>query len=78
LSGVRLVIGVIIMGIILPVVLFFLLGLSTLSQLLTAAAASLLAWGAGDLLAGIMERPRLRGRSAREAIRDDLERRHAE
>jgi len=74
-SGRRLVVGVIFMGVLLPLTLFYLLGLRTIPQLLTIAAAAFLAWGVADLLASILERPRLRDRSPRDAVRQDWERR---
>ena len=58
------------MGVITPVTIFFLLGLSTFSQFFTIAASTFLAWGVGDLLATILEKPRLQNRSARAAIGD--------
>ena len=75
MSGKRLVIGVIVMGVLLPVALFFLLGLHTISQLLTIAASTFLTWGVADLLANILERPRLQGRTPGRAIREDIQRR---
>jgi hypothetical protein len=74
-SGRRLVVGAIFMGVLLPLTLFYLLGLRTIPQLLTIAAATFLAWGVADLLASILERPRLRDRSPSDAIRQDWERR---
>ena len=70
MSGRRLIIGIILMGIILPTVIFLLLGLHTASQFLTIAASTFLAWGVGDLLAMILEKPRLKGRTAGAALRD--------
>lgn len=52
--------GMIVMGIAIPVMLFFLLGLHTLSQLLTIAAVTFIAWGVCDVLSTILERPRLK------------------
>jgi hypothetical protein len=69
------VIGAIVMGVLLPVALFFLLGLQTISQLLTIAASTFLTWGVADLLANILERPRLQGRTPGRAIREDIQRR---
>jgi hypothetical protein len=66
------------MGVILPITLFFLLGLHSISSLLTIAAASFLTWGVADLLASILEKPRLKGRSPTAAIREDMERRRTE
>ncbi len=66
------------MGVLLPLTLFFLLRLRTVPQLLTISAAAFLAWGVADLLATILERPRLRDRTPRDAIRQDWERRQRE
>ncbi len=63
------------MGIAVPLTIFFLLGLHTPSQFFTVAATTFLAWGLADLLATILERPRLENRSAKLAIKEDLERR---
>ncbi|HEX9164053.1 MAG TPA: hypothetical protein VF980_20285 [Thermoanaerobaculia bacterium] len=78
MSGIRFVIGVIIMGVIVPVTLFLLLDLQNPMQLFTLAATTFLAWGVGDLLATILEKPRLRDRSPGHALREDLERRSSE
>jgi hypothetical protein len=77
-SGVRLVVGVIVMGVAVPVTLFLLLHLHTLPELLTIAAVTFFAWGFGDLLASILERPRLKDRSPGRALREDWERRTKE
>jgi hypothetical protein len=77
-SGVRLLVGFVLMGVALPLVLFFLLGLSTPSQFLTIAASTFLTWGVGDLLASILEKPRLRGRAPHQALREELDRRSAD
>ncbi len=63
------------MGIALPIALFLLLGLQTPSQLFTIAASTFLVWGVADLLASILERPRLQNRTPGGAIREDWERR---
>ena len=78
MSGVRLVVGVIVMGIAIPVTLFFLLRLQTFSQLFTIAATTFLAWGMSDLLSTILERPRLKDRSPGRAIKEDWDRRSKE
>lgn len=78
MSGKRLIVGIVVMGVALPLTLFFLLHLETIPQLLTIAAASFVTWGVADLLSTILERPRLKNRTAGQAIREDLERRHAE
>ena len=63
------------MGIALPIALFLLLGLQTPAQLFTIAASTFLVWGVADLLASILERPRLQNRTPGGAIREDWERR---
>lgn len=78
MTGVRLIVGIIAMGVIVPVTLFFLLGLQTPSQLFTVAATTFLAWGVADLLSTILEKPRLRDRSPGKAFREDIERRAKE
>ncbi len=78
MSGIRLVIGIIVMGIAVPVTIFLLLHLHALSELLTIAAVTFLSWGFGDLVASIMERPRLKDRSPGRALREDWERRSKE
>ena len=78
MSGRRLIIGAIGMGIILPIALFLLLSLQTPSQFFTIAASSFLAWGVADLLASILEKPRLTNRTPGGAISEDWERRAGE
>lgn len=78
MSGIRLVIGIIVMGIAVPVTLFLLLHQHTLSNLFTIAAVTFLSWGFGDLVSSIMERPRLKDRSPGRALREDWERRSKE
>lgn len=75
MSGRRLIIGAIVMGIITPLTIFLLLGLSTFSQFFTIAASTFLTWGVSDLLASLLEKPRLENRSARAAIGEEWERR---
>jgi len=77
-SGPRLTIGILVMGIALPVVLFLLLGLQTWQQFFTIAASTFLTWGVADLFASILERPRLKDRSPGHAFREDWERRQGE
>ena len=66
------------MGIAIPITLFFLLGLHSWTQLFTIAAVTFLSWGVADLLATILERPRLQGRSPGKALKEDWERRSKE
>jgi hypothetical protein len=63
------------MGVAVPITLFLLLGMHTGAQLFTIAAVTFVSWGVADLLSGILERPRLQGRSPGRALREDWERR---
>lgn len=74
MTGVRLVVGVIVMGVAVPITLFLLLGLHSITDLLTIAATTLITWGVADFLAMILERPRLKDRSPAKAIREGWER----
>ena len=78
MSGIRLVVGAIVMGIAIPIALFLLLNLHSLPQLFTIAATTFVAWGVADLLSTILEKPRLRDRSPGKAFREDWERRSKE
>ena len=72
MSGPRLIVGIIVMGVALPLVIFFLLDLKTPGQFFTIAASTFLTWGVADLLASILEKPRLKDRTPGRAIREDL------
>lgn len=63
------------MGIAVPLAIFFLLGLSTVTEFFTVAATTFLSWGVADLFATLLEKPRLKDRSPGAAIREDWERR---
>ena len=78
MSGIRLVVGIIVMGVAVPVTLFLLLRLHTISQFLTIVAVTFLSWGVADLISTILEKPRLKDRSPGRAIREDWERRSKE
>lgn len=78
MTGPRLIVGIIVMGIAVPATIFFLLGLHTLPQFFTVAATTFLAWGLADLLASILEKPRLQNRSPGMALKEDMERRRGE
>ena len=78
MSGLRLVVGLVVMGVAVPVTLFLLLGLHSYSQLFGIAATTFLSWGVADLLTTILEKPRLRDRSPGKALKEDLERRAKE
>lgn len=78
MTGVRLVVGVIVMGILVPITLFLLLRLNTPAQLFTIAATTFLTWGVADFLASVLERPRLKDRSPGKALKEDWERRSKE
>ena len=66
------------MGIAVPITLFFLLGLSTINQLLSIAAVTFLSWCVADFFATILSKPRLRDRSPHGAFKEDWERRSKE
>jgi len=66
------------MGIAVPLTIFFLLELKTWQQLLTIAATTFFTWGVADLLASILEKPRLKDRTPGRAIREDMQRRSGE
>lgn len=70
MSGRRLLIGIIIMGVGVPAVLFYLLHLNTFGQYFAIAATCIVAWGMGDLLANILSQPRLEDRSPGRALRE--------
>ena len=78
MSRVRLVVGIFVMGIAVPVTVFLLLRLETFSQMFTIAAATFISWGVADLLSSILERPRLKGHTPGRALKDELERRTKE
>ena len=78
MTGLRLVVGVIVMGLAVPLTLFFLLDLHSLSGFFTIAAVTFFSWGVADLLATVLGRPRLENRSPGRALREDLERRAKE
>ena len=78
MSGPRLIIGIIVMGVAVPLVIFFLLDLKTPAQFFGIAATTFLAWGVADLFASILEKPRLKDRSPGRAIREDLQRRQSD
>jgi hypothetical protein len=77
-SGPRLVVGIIVMGIAVPSAIFFLLDLSKVTDFFTVAATTFLSWGVADLFATLLEKPRLKDRSPGAAIREDWERRTTE
>ena len=66
------------MGIAVPITIFFLLGLHTVGEFFTVAATTFLAWGTGDVLSTILEKPRLQNRSPGMAIKEDLDRRRSD
>lgn len=73
MTGKRLAVGFFVMGVAVPVAIFLLLGLHDVTQFLTIAAATFIPWGVADLLANILERPRLTDRSPGKAFRETLE-----
>jgi len=76
--GKRLLVGAVVMGVLVPTTLYYLLELHSLGEFFAIAATCFTAWGVADILAGILERPRLKDRSPGRALREDLERRQSE
>ncbi len=70
MSGLRLIIGAIVMGAIVPMTLFYLLPLASLSQLFTLSVVCFFAWCIADFSASVLSRPRLHNRSPQSALRD--------
>ena len=70
MRGIRLLIGVLVMGIAVPAILFLLLELGSFGEFFTVSVTCVLAWGLADLAATILERPRLENRTPRSAIRE--------
>jgi len=66
------------MGVAVPATLFFLLGLTTFPQFFTVAATTFLSWGVADLWANIVEKPRLKNRSARGVMNEEFDRRSSQ
>ena len=78
MSGIRLLVGVLVMGIAIPITLFLLLDLHSIPQLLSIAATTFLSWCVADVLATILSKPRLQNRSPGRAFKEDWERRSKE
>jgi hypothetical protein len=78
MTGPRLIVGILVMGIGVPLTIFFLLDLHTFGQFFAVAATTFVAWGLGDFLSSILEKPRLENRSPGLALKEDLERRRGE
>lgn len=70
MRGIRLFIGLLVMGIVVPAILFFLLELGSVGAFFTMSATCFLAWGLADLGARILERPRLENRTPGRALRE--------
>lgn len=70
MSGRRLLIGALVMGIAVPAILFFFLELARFSELFTVSATCFLAWGIADFAADVLARPRLQNRSPGTALRE--------
>lgn len=74
-SGPRLLVGIFLMGIAVPVTLFLLLKMQTPAQFFSISATTFCSWGVADVLSSILERPRLKDRTPGHALREDIERR---
>jgi len=69
MTGPRLIVGVIVMGVFLPLILFFLLDLRTLTEMFILSMSCFLTWGVADLVTSIISRPRLLDRSPSDALK---------
>jgi hypothetical protein len=70
MRGPKLVTGLLVMGIAVPLILFYLLNLENPRQLVTIAIVTFFSWGIADVCSEILIRPRLSGRSPKDALRD--------
>ena len=70
MTGQRLVIGLVVMGIAVPAILFFFIPLRTPAQFFTVAVTCFLAWGIASFASDILGRPRLANRTPGSAFRD--------
>jgi hypothetical protein len=70
MTGWRLVIGVVVMGIAVPAILFYFLPLTEWTELFTISVTCLLGWGVGWVASDILGRPRLENRTPGGALRD--------
>ena len=70
MSGQKLVVGVIAMGVCVPLIVGYFLQLHTVAQFFTVAATCVIGWAIADITATILARPRLQNRSPGDAIRD--------
>lgn len=70
MTGRRLVIGLVTMGIAVPLVILYFLEQVSASGWLAIAATSFIGWCLAELLSNILARPRLENRSPASAIRE--------
>lgn len=70
MSGPRLLIGLVVMGICVPGALFVLLPLQTSNQFFAVSAICFLCWGVADVLANILSRPRIENYTPGRALRE--------
>lgn len=70
MSGKRLIVGSIVMGVLAPVTIFFFLELRSLTLLAGLMATLFMGWCLTDFTATILSRSRHEGRGLSEAVRD--------
>lgn len=70
MSGQKLAVGVLVMGVLVPLIVGYFLQLHTLGQFFTVAVTCVIGWAISDLTGTILARPRLQNRSPGDAIRD--------
>lgn len=70
MSGQKLVVGVVVMGVFVPLIVGYFLELHSIGQFFTVAVTGIIGWAISDLTGTILARPRLQNRSPSDAIRD--------
>ena len=70
MKGPRLAVGIVVMGIVVPLSLWILLHLQSIGSVLIVAATCICGWAVAEVMASILERPRLKGSSPAAAIRE--------
>ena len=70
MSGIRLAVAIVVMGLVVPATLFFLFRLSTPIQFAELATCCFFGWCVADVLGNVLSRPRLRDRTPGAALND--------
>jgi hypothetical protein len=70
MTGIRLIVGAIVMGVVVPATLMGLLNRIGATDYFIIASCAFVGWGVADLLSAILSRPRLENRTPKHALRD--------